>query len=539
MVSEDLSVFGAIDDDLHGVTLPRIFTPPLRPLTRETSNGFAVIAFAEIMLHVHLYPWQQWLLVHALELLEDGSYRFRKVIVLVARQNGKTTLMGVLAAWWLFVDSNKHPDRVPPVKFLVDGAAQTLDNAKGPYNQVKEWCNPQPSTDEEADLVIPDLAAMTQKFVNTNGEEAIITRSKARYIVRADKNIRAKSAARVVFDELREQHTDDGWNAVSQTTKAVWSSQLWGISNAGDYRSVALRKQVDKGRKLVDEWTRLSADGGNPADVFLSGEQDGSFGYFEWSAPDKCPVDDADAIRQANPSLGYGPMTVASVRSDIDGMTEAAFRTEVLCQWVTADIVPYINPKLWAHGTDGASCIPAENRVVLAVDTSADRQTTYVAAAGLRADGLPHVELIARRDGMLWVPHFLDLLRESWPSICEIAVQSKGCPAVDFIDPLTEKGWNVHLIEGFRLGACCGRFLDRVREGKLRHLPQPAIEQQVSVAVTRRLGEVEVWDRAKSALQISGLIAESEALYALETMQAVDAEPVKASAYSGHGLMIL
>ena len=237
-------------------------------------------------------------------------------------------------------------------------------------------------------------------------------------------------------------------------------------------------------------------------------------------------MDDADAIRQANPSLGYGPMTVMSVRSDIDGMTEAAFRTEVLCQWVTADIVPYINPKMWAHGTDNASRIPDDNRVVLAVDTSADRKTTYVAAAGLRADGLPHVELIARRDGMLWVPHYLDMLRESWPSICEIAVQSKGCPAVDFTDPLTEKGWNVHLIEGFRLGACCGRFLDRVREGKLRHLPQPAIEQQVSVAVTRRLGEVEVWDRGKSALQISGLIAESEALYALETMQ-VEAETPK------------
>lgn len=212
-------------------------------------------------------------------------------------------------------------------------------------------------------------------------------------------------------------------------------------------------------------------------------------------------------------------MTVASVRSDIDGMTEAAFRTEVLCQWVTADIIPFINPKLWAHGTDNASCIPAENRVVLAVDTSADRQTTYVAAAGLRADGLPHVELIARRDGMLWVPHYLDLLHENWPNVCEIAVQSKGCPAVDFMDPLTEKGWTVHLIEGFRLGACCGRFLDRVREGKLRHLPQPAIDQQVAVAVTRRLGEVEMWDRSKSALQISGLIAESEALYALETMQ--------------------
>ena len=56
MAAENLTVFGAIDDERHGVTLPRIFTPPLRPLTKETSNGFAVIAFAEIMLHVHLYP---------------------------------------------------------------------------------------------------------------------------------------------------------------------------------------------------------------------------------------------------------------------------------------------------------------------------------------------------------------------------------------------------------------------------------------------------------------------------------------------------
>ena len=37
-----------------------------------------------------------------------------------------------------------------------------------------------------------------------------------------------------------------------------------------------------------------------------------------------------------------------------------------------------------------------------------------------------------------------------------------------------------------------------------------------------------MWDRAKSALQISGLIAESEALYALETMQ-VEAETPKYS----------
>ena len=93
----------------------------------------------------------------------------------------------------------------------------------------------------------------------------------------------------------------------------------------------------------------------------------------------------------------------------------------------------------------------------------------------------------------------------------------------------------MHLIEGFRLGAATGRFRDRVKENKLRHLPQPAIEQQVNVAVTRRLGEVEVWDRNQSAMHISGLIAESQALYALETMSG---EPEKPKYEPSHNVRV-
>lgn len=31
---------GEIDDDAHGITTPRIYTPPLRPLTPATSDGY-------------------------------------------------------------------------------------------------------------------------------------------------------------------------------------------------------------------------------------------------------------------------------------------------------------------------------------------------------------------------------------------------------------------------------------------------------------------------------------------------------------------
>jgi hypothetical protein len=75
----------------YGSTEPRIYTPPLRPLTPETSLGFEVVDFAREVLGVTLYPWQEWLLIHALELREDGRYRFRRIIVLVARQNAAPT----------------------------------------------------------------------------------------------------------------------------------------------------------------------------------------------------------------------------------------------------------------------------------------------------------------------------------------------------------------------------------------------------------------------------------------------------------------
>ena len=87
-----------------GAEVPRIFTPPRRELTPETTHGFAAIAFAEQVLGVQLFPWQKWLLVHALELddTDPGRYRYRFVVVEVARQNGKTMLMLILALWHIY-----------------------------------------------------------------------------------------------------------------------------------------------------------------------------------------------------------------------------------------------------------------------------------------------------------------------------------------------------------------------------------------------------------------------------------------------------
>ena len=85
-------------------------------------------------------------------------------------------------------------------------------------------------------------------------------RSKARYIVRADKNIRAKSAARVIFGELRKQHNDDGCNSVlAEAVKALTSSNgvdpdeiTETVKSAVGDRLVGLRVIVTDG-----EWSGL------------------------------------------------------------------------------------------------------------------------------------------------------------------------------------------------------------------------------------------------------------------------------------------
>lgn len=503
-----------------GRTEPRLWTRPLRELTPETSLGFEVIEFAREILGLELYPWQCWLLIHALELLEDGQYRFRRVIVLVARQQGKTTLASVLASWWLFIDSARHPDQVPPLKFKVVGVAQNLDIAREPWALVKLWCDPKPETDEEAELAIASLQNATAKVSDTNGKEAIVARSRSHYEIRAAKNARGKPAARVLMDEMREQKDWAAWNAVSQTTKSFWSGMLVGFSNAGDVSAVVLRTQRDAARADIEEWDSYVEAGIASIEDFANG-RDMSLGLFEWSAPEGCAKDDVDGILQANPSIGYGSMTVASALADIRGMTDAGYRTEVLCQWVTSRVSSFISVSDWKelHVPRESVKIKKGSRTVWGVDVSSDRSTTWIGAAVFSESGRPFVTVRTKRAGMLWVPDYLAELAKA-SGHREVVLQAKGVPAMDFIEPLKKLGLTVHAIEGGTFALATGRIKDRVRDRDLLLIEQPDVDLAVEGGVVMNYAENKAWHREKSLpVDISGLIAETNALYGLEELE--------------------
>lgn len=517
---------GKKSGELLGKTEPRIWTKPLRELTAETSHGFSVISFASVILGIELYPWQQWLLIHALELNEDGTYRFRKIFVLVGRQNGKTTLLTVLTLWWLFMDSESFPEHLPAEEFLILGTAQNLDLAEEAWNSALKRCDPFPDEDD-AHFVVPDLAAETRRPVKTNGKKSLRLKNGAMYEPRAASRMggRGKSSARVLMDEMREQRTWDIWGSVSKTKNAIFNSQLWGISSAGDEKSVVLSTLRDGQIEAIADWDSYVEKGIQSVEEYAF-IHDLATALFEWSAPEDSALLDTDAILQANPSIGYKPMFYESILSDLLGdEPESVKRTEILCQWVTSRVNAYIDSADW-RGRQVALedlVIPHGSRTVWGVDVSADRSTTWLSAAVYTEDGKPFATVRTKRAGMMWlVPYLTDLAEQSghW----EVALQARGCPAMEFIEPLEKAGFTVHKLEGGTFALATGRMKDRVRDERLVIVKQPAVDLAIEGGQVKKYAENLGWDRWGSPVDIAGVIAETVALYALEELTPEETE---------------
>ena len=56
---------------MTGKTEPRLWTRPLAELTETNTLGFACIEYATTVLRKTLYPWQEWALIHSLEIVGD------------------------------------------------------------------------------------------------------------------------------------------------------------------------------------------------------------------------------------------------------------------------------------------------------------------------------------------------------------------------------------------------------------------------------------------------------------------------------------
>jgi hypothetical protein len=455
------------------------------------------VDFAEQVLGVVLFPWQRWLLIHALELRPEGGFRFRNVVVLVARQNGKSTLSQVLALWFMYVYGYD----------LVLGTAQDLDTAEEVWQGAVDLVT---EVDQDDQPVRPDLFDLYQRTVMVNGKKSLELKTGARYKAKAAsrRSGRGLSGDLVMLDELREHQSWDAWGAITKTTMARDEAQIWALSNAGDSLSVVLDYLRKMAHAAIGDPDGINGES-DPA-VLLAGEVDGedleledddSLGIFEWSAPPGCDIWDRDGWAQANPSLGY-KISERTVGSAAKTDPEPIFRTEVLCQWVEDLQETALDVGRWLALAD-----PKAERgsgQVFAVATAPDRSWSAVAVAWKRPDGHVQVMISDYRPGSAWVAERVTELRERWSGSVTCDTASRGLvPGAD--EPGEQAQAQAH-----------NALADDVEAQTVRHGNQPELNVSVKVSRWKALGNTRVLDRKGSA-DISPLAAAALAVWALRT----------------------
>lgn len=511
---------------MMGYTEPRLYTPPLRELTPETSLGYAACEYAKTVLGKNLYPWQEWALVHLLEIIGelegDWHFRYRTAVIMVSRQCGKTVLSEVLASFFLnvlCVDS-------------IFGTSLSLDKAEEVWEAV--------IADQET---VPELSADIDRVARTNGNKRLILTGLRTYKVGAPTRRagRGDSNDLVMLDELREHRDWETWSAAAASINAKPNGIIVCFSNAGDPDSVVLRQLREQAIEKING--DKASDMGGEVDVDVD-----ALGLFEWSAPDGAATDDMEALAQANPALGYGNLTERALLSNRNTFPEAKFRSECMCQQV-ATILPAPFPDgAWEAGVDESSKIAPESEIIYGIDLSNDRRWTTIAACGMREDGNYHIEVIARRVGTEWAIDWFRARCRRQPM--KLAFQSRGAPVSGLAEQICSlEGMERIAIEGNTLTAGWGRFWDGIASSdpasnrggvKIYHLPQPVLDMPGRTCQTKNLGGgLEVPDRVKSPDDPAPLIACYVAFAALTMVDAKKPKIYESAYAQGAGLTLI
>lgn len=477
-----------------------MWTPPLRELTPETSYGFDLIDFARDVCGMPFDPWQEWLAIHMGELLADGRPRFRYVLILVARQNGKTLFAKILTLYWMFVEN------IP----LILGTSTDRSYAKRTWQQVVELAVANPHLRAR-------LAQVEKNYiVKTTGDEMFKTLGGSEYTFKANNGSAGRSMTlhRWICDELREHHNRDAWDSATNAMNAVHSAQVIAITNQGDEESVVLDSLRTPALQFIE-----------------THEGDPRLGLFEWSAPPGSDLDDVDALASANPNMGrfgHGPdadvlLAAAKRAKNAGGVELSGFKTEVLCMRVDL-LDPAIEPEWWE-----AARVPAEDaldlaeyRDVLAVtlDVSMSGDHACLLAAAV-VDGKVHVDVVAAWSGFgctktvrMELPRWIEKLRPravGWfPSGPAAAI------AADLIaGGLFPRRVKLEAITTDTTAACMG-LAELVKTGEIVHSGDPMLNAHIANAQKLRRGDAWVFTRRGSG-PVDGAYALAGAVFLAKT----------------------
>ena len=443
-----------------------------------------------------------------MEMLPDGRPRFRQLLVLVARQNGKTELLVVLSLFWLTVQM------VP----LVLGTSTKLDYAQESWLKAIRLAKSHP----ELKALIPAQGGIrktngeqTLTMVDPDDPDGVESPFACRYKIAAsnDEGGRSLSVDRLIEDELRQHFDWSAHEAAENAMNARPDAQAWAISNAGEERSVVLNSL------RTAALAHMQRGGG-----------DDRLGLFEWSAPEGADVTDLDALAQANPNLGHridpdALLGKATRAKEAGGEQEAKFRTEVMCQSVKTMTPAPITVKDWAARADPAG--QWDGPFALSFEVSLGSKSAAVAVAGRRPDGKAQVEVLRHRPGTNWVVDFVATAAGQHGGAAKVVANDYGTNRALFAD-LRAAGVDVTPLGAPDFAASCAWLERAVNEDEVAHLGGDDDHEDLVATALDGAGTAVVgdgawrWARKTSDADISPLVAVTVAGYALQSADVAD-----------------
>ena len=416
------------------------------------------------MLGQPLMPWQRMVADVGGEIDDAGNPCYRKVIISVPRQSGKTTLV---LAW------ECH-------RAIMWGRAQRIISTAQTGNDARKKLieDQGPALDPESAARKP-ISKAVKRLLKGMGNEAVEFKNGSRIVLIASGKDagHGKTSDLAIIDEAFADTDDRREQALlpSQLTRA--DAQTLVLSTMGTEESVYWNRQVAIGRDAV-------AKGSNSG-----------VAYFEWSADEDLDLDDPANWLSFMPALGLtqGDEAVHHARQT---MTDGEFRRAMGNQSTISEerVIPLA---IW-----NACCnesVAPRGTLTFALDANPER----TGAAIVVADDSGACELIDSRSGLGWI---VDACKTLCGTDRELVLDKRG-PAASLGTDLESAGIKVVWYDTAEVTRACGGVYDAIADSKIRIRSNETLDKSVAGASKLQSGDAWLWARRDSNSDVSPLVA--------------------------------
>ena len=461
--------------ELGGVQTPRIHSK----LTDLPSKGQDMIDLAT-ELGINLMEWQRFVCIHGHKIRADGRWAHSELGLIMARQQGKSTLMMLRILTGMFVWGEG----------LQLASAHRLTTSLETFRQIVGLIETHPKLEKEV-----------KKIRWQHGAEEIELFGNRRFVVKAANNAaRGLSKPETIhLDELREYKDEDAWSSMRYSMMAAKNPQVWVYSSAGDQHSVILNK--------LRERALASATTNDP------------IGWFEWSAEPDAPIllpsgeINWSAFAQANPSLGITihPDNLKAVINDPPDIV----RTEVLAQWVDT-INSAIDAQKWGLCQTEPIPLDPEAPTWLGLDLSPDRKFGALVATQ-RLSGERFNLVLLHTWSNDYSINDLAVANDVAPYVRKYNVQTVAYSkrtAQAVASRLVPAGIPITDMDGAIYAESCDRWLGAINSHRLQHGGQDELTQQTLSAAKLPYGDGSwIIGRRASRVAVCAAVASALATY--------------------------